>query len=206
MALTLLGNTSWRQNAPETWSLTDTGLDQLTVPYDGPESFRTAFQAGLIQWTPSPIDGNMFLAGWSNTDHKHYPRIDLRYIGLKAGRTYSVRETFQDVQQNAVWTNPPDVPDDVTVDITYISRVITAEQIGPHRLTSALGVVSPSDIVEADVIWWEVNGTFDGVPSTTTVLALFSSRIATMINSEEIVPGRLYRNSSSRYKMLFAEH
>ncbi len=203
MAITTLGTQTWRQCAPETWSLTETGLDELTVPFDGRETLRTAFQAGLIQWTPSTIDGNMFLAGWSSTDHKHYPRIDLRYIGLKNHRVYPIRETLSDNEQNSVWTAPPDV-DECTVDITYLATVATAEQYSFARSTSAIGAVTPDDITNAEVVWWEVTGTFDGTPDTTSVLALFSSRLVTVIRSEEIVPGRLYRNSSARYKRLFS--
>ena len=202
MALTDLGNVSWRRCAPETWNLTAEGLDELTVPFDGRETYRTAFQAGLVQWTPSSIDGNMFLAGWSNTDHKQYSRIDLRYLGLKGHRSYSIRETLADNIQNAVWSNPPDT-DEVTVDLTYVSNVVTATQYGPVRATSALGSTTPADIAEDQVVWWEITGTFGGTPDTSSVLAKFASRLATLVQSEEIVPGRLYRNSTQRFKLLF---
>lgn len=85
------GNCDWRQITNPEWSTDCWGLDEATIQFSGRRDKCKAFEDTLTGFVAMPEVGGMYLRTFSTKDHRSFPIIDARYVGLRDGRLPDVQ-------------------------------------------------------------------------------------------------------------------
>lgn len=195
MALTQLGTggSVFAQIAPPKWNLNadDAGLDSVILTLDGAVNRLASYQSQLSKWSSCPIDNNMFLAGWSNDQHKQYPKMELRYIGLRSGRVPSIKGQFGTTIQSASRAGS-------SFSITILAKTQIGDNTRITRSAGELITVPAVSVFNTQVITWDFSytaGDYKGIIPTTggQALGFFGQVVITTYGLDELVPNKYYR-------------
>lgn len=182
----------FRQTGPAQWFPQGWELDRLIVPMQGERRLLDAYINSLILWTPSSVDGNMFLSEWSNDEHSQFPTVNLNYIGKKRGRLPpNKHDTGQVIQSASLFG---------VYDIMYIAPTSSLITFGRAPINTAIiGPAAPAAIRGIAVTVAGVQTYLYNAPGPygTWLLGFLDENgkevPVTTAQSSEIVPGQYYR-------------
>lgn len=186
MSINFRGDHGFKPVGTPRWYPSGWELDQLVVPMQGAHSKLNAYLESLIMWTPSTIDGNMFLSDWSSNGDQVFPTVDLTYIGKKKGRL---------------------PPDKHSTGRTVQQASIVGKYIGPtsslvrfSRDAIDISVVSPAE--PANVI--PAGPPEFRAANQSLINQFFKQYSITTGENEELVPGEYYRAHITKTMFLYA--
>lgn len=200
MALTCPGRTAFEQHGPAAWGRRGWELDTLSVPMIGYVDELDGYLATLGDWSPSSIDGAMFLESASNDNHPQSPTVTLHYIGRKRGILPRARHDYSPTLQTATWQR-----DEQSLEITYFAPTVTATIISKVPETEAK--LTPPDLTTMQIIAVRLGGGADlGVPVSELHQYLgrfFYTTNVTVPHASELVPQRYWQIVLQTSTLLF---
>lgn len=202
MGLILINNPGFIQAGPARWLQSGWELDRLVVPVQGPYSGLAAYIAGLTMWSASGIDSNMFLGDFSVNTDKHFPIVDLVYLGKRGGTLPPDRHSNGESIQQARYTT---FSGKSYVNMTYVGP--TSTKVIWSRTTFTVSSISPTapgpiTIGYGSQRWDTSDGGSPG--SFAAQLALFIGLAAETGEVQELVPGQYFRGTATQINMLLS--
>lgn len=201
MALTYIGETEFVQSAPEQWTQNQWDLDQLDVIYSGARPNLDTFLTNLTVGDPSFIDPNMNLIYWRVGGSKVYPEVTLTYQGKRDGILPPYRHEFGDAIQSASSSWGSAGASIGTVSVQFYAPENTLNYLS----SPSVGTVEADDPTGAIEIITVQSGNSNFAPGTTIAnLATnyFSEQIVHTLDSQEMVAGKYWQNTSRKTKVL----
>lgn len=176
-------------------------LDTLEIVWQGIYSKLDAFRATLRKWAPATVDNSMFLESFPDDGDLIKPKVTLRFIGFKGGVAPAGKKESGETVQSTSSTKSFSTTGigggtsaSFTAEIVYYSPTSVYTWLSTSK-GSGGAADTPSGSIR--LISARIGGA--DVPSESTSAVLnnyFENQTTSVIQSEELVPGKYWRNTN----------